>query len=185
MFQPYLESLQNAGRRFAEESSLDSPWVCKTGLWPGPAGPEAAVLKLLKPHWSQDLRESIISTSEIFFSVWVDEEAVKRGGVHYNLHALKLRQMSAYALESRKFASAFRAAFGSRSNGWPGVTMAFGPQILFQGFVKCPPRRVEEATLTLLRKFMPLGTLVDDLLARAAKRSPLSPRVPLAAAGVC
>lgn len=134
--------------------------------------PQAAVLKLHRAHWCQAPADSMSSASEIFFSVWVDEAAVKKGGLHYNLHALKLRGMAGYALESRKFASAFRAAFGPRSAGWPDVKMAYGPQTLFQGFVKCSPARVQAAAVSLAKHFIPLGSIVDDLLARAVvKRS--------------
>lgn len=172
MFQPYLESLEGAARRIAQDPSFGSSWQCRTGLWPEPAMPQAAVLKLHRAHWSQAPADSLSAASEIFFSVWVDEEAVKKGGLHYNLHALKLRGMAGYNLESRKFASAFRAVFGPRSTGWPGVKMAYGPQTLFQGFVKCPPARVEAAALSLAKKFIPLGSIVDDLLARAAVKRP-------------
>ncbi len=169
MFPTYLESLDQASLRIATDPAFDSSWLCKTGLWPDKVNPKAAVLKLLKRHWSQDAEDTLGSTSGFFFSVWIDDAAIKKGGLHYNLHALKLRQLADHKLESRKFALAFRAAFGPRSESWPGVTMAFGPQTLFQGFVRCQPKRFESVAFSLARKLVPLGTVIDDLLAGAAK----------------
>lgn len=99
----------------------------------------------------------------------MDAPAIAKGGLHYNLHALKLRQLPGYRLESRKFATAFRDAFHSTPAIWPEVATQFGPQTLFQGFAVCPPDQIEETTFTLATKFAPLGDLVDQLLADAAK----------------
>lgn len=168
MFESHLESLENARRQIIKEHSQDASWVCTAGLWPDAHAPQAAVLKFFKPHWLQEPpNSSPPAVAGIFFSVWIDDDAMDKRGVHYNLHALKLRQLAGHALESRKFASAFRALFAPCSAGWPAVKMAYGPQTLFQGFVKCSPARVEAAALGLVRKFIPLGAMVDDLLSRA------------------
>lgn len=92
-----------------------------------------------------------------------------KGGLHYNLHALKLRQLPGYRLESRKFEAAFRDAAAPMLADWPGVEMDFGPQTLFQGFASCPQERVEVVTVELARKFLPLAEVVDGLLAKAKK----------------
>lgn len=169
MFPTYLEPLERARQHIADDKTFGPSWLCKTGLWPDREHPKAAVMKLFKCHWSQDSPETIGSTSGFFFSVWIDDKAATKGGLHYNLHALKLRQLADHKLESRKFACAFRAAFGPRSDGWPGVTMAFGPQTLFQGFVRCKPQRFEGVAYGLAKKFLPVGKIIDELLDSAFK----------------
>ena len=154
MLTSYVEPFLQASQRLMDDSSWDSAWVCKAGLWPDAVAPMAVVLKLLKQHWSPDPRDSIASTAGIFFSVWVDEPAISRGGVHYNLHALKLRQLTNYTIEGRKFAAEFRARFASLNMDWPEVETAFGPQTLFQGFHRCPPEAVQGAVVELARLAM-------------------------------
>lgn len=175
MFSTYLESLEKARERIANDSAFGPAWNCRTGVWPDQDTPKAAVLKIFKSHWMPHLGDETIGTTVgIFFSVWIDEAAVKGRGLHYNLHALKLRHLPGYVLESRKFASAFRATFGPRTSGWPAVKMAFGPQTLFQGFAKCPMERAEIGAYNLARKFTSLGGVVDGLLKDAIKRPELA-----------
>lgn len=168
MLRTHLDSFQKARRRIVADGRFSHPWVCKTGLWPD-SNPKAVVLKLLKQHWAPDPSETIASTCGIFFSVWIDDSAIAAGGLHYNLHALKLRQLDGYRLESRKFASAFRDIFVPISAAWPEVDVGFGPQTLFQGFAKCPQNQVEETTVDLATKFAPLANVIDELLSKVAK----------------
>lgn len=168
ILESYLKSFCKAQRQITTDARFDDAWVCKTGLWPEAAAPQAAVFKLHKRHWSADPQGAVGNTTGIFFSVWVDEVAIAKGGLHYNLHALKLRQLSGYALESRKFAAAFREKATSMLTDWPEVETDFGPQTLFQGFVDCPAERVEKVTVELARKFVPLAEVVDGLLIKAA-----------------
>ncbi|HEY1048399.1 MAG TPA: hypothetical protein VGE39_01535 [Prosthecobacter sp.] len=170
MFSTYLESLEKARERITLDPAFGPAWLCRTGVWPDEDAPKAAVLKVFKAHWMADVQEEAVG---IFFSVWIDDDAVKGRGLHYNLHALKLRQLPGYVLESRKFASVFRATFGPRSSSWPSVKMAFGPQTLFQGFAKCPVERAEVGAYNLAKKFISLGSVVDGLLKNAVKRPEL------------
>ncbi len=123
------------------------------------------VLKLRQHHWSPELTDAIVSEIGIFFSVWIECDGGPEDRLHYNLHALKLRQLKPYRLESRKFARAFREAFSSRSAGWPNVRTDYGPQTLFQGFVVCPQSHIEEAATELTDRFAPLADVVNRLLA--------------------
>jgi hypothetical protein len=168
-FENYLNSLCKAQRRIVAEAGLSDVWVCKSGLWPEAAEPQAAVLKMHKRHWSPDPPEAVGNTTGIFFSVWMDKAAIAKGGLHYNLHALKLRQLSGYALESRKFAAAFRENAAPMLADWPEVETNFGPQTLFQGFVDCPAERVEVVTVELARKFVSIAEVVERLLTKAKK----------------
>lgn len=169
MLTVYLKSLRKAHRQIVADPRFGGAWVCKTGLWPEAVSPKAAVFKLHKRHWSPDSLEGAGNTTGIFFSVWVDEAAIAKGGLHYNLHALKLRQLPGYTLESRKFAVAFREAAAPMLADWAGVETDFGPQTLFQGFADCPVEQVEVVTVELARKFLPLAEVVDGLLAKAKK----------------
>jgi len=164
MLPDYLATFERARQRVSGASGFES-WICKAGLWPDAAAPSAVVLKLLKPHWSPDPREAIVSAAGIFFSVWIDEPALAKGGLHYNLHALKLRQLTGYALESRKFATSFRDRFQLAQDRWPNVSTAFGPQTLFQGFRECPISAFGSAIFDLAHSFVPLGEVVEKLLA--------------------
>lgn len=171
ILESYLKSFRKAQRQITTDARFDDAWVCKTGLWPEAAATQAAVFKLHKRHWSPDLEEVIGNKTGIFFSVWVDEVVIAKGGLHYNLHALKLRQLPGYRLESRKFAAAFRDAAAPMLADWSEVETDFGPQTLFQGFVSCPQERVEMVTVELAWKFVLLAEVVDGLVIKAAKEA--------------
>jgi hypothetical protein len=130
------------------------------------------VLKLLKRQWSNDVAETMVSTSGIFFSIWIDREALRKGRLRYNLHALKLRQLEGYSLESRKFAAAFRRVFSPRLQAWPNVKTEFGPQTLFEGFISIPPAGMESAIWRLAEAFLPVGKVIDGLLAGIPLKAP-------------
>ncbi len=169
MLASLLSSLSLVRQRIEGDPALNSKWMCRTGFWPDHATPNAVVLKLLKPHWSDDAADVVAISTGIFFSVWVDDSALMRRGLHYNLHALKLRDLAKYNLQSRKFAAEFREHFEPLREQWPAVSVSYGPQTLFQGFVGCTEDEVEATAYDLVRMFIPLGSIVDSLLARAAK----------------
>lgn len=168
MLEAFQEPFQNAAEAVAKASWFADIWLCKCGLWPDEARPKAVVFKLLKPHWRNDAR----SEPGLFFSVWVDEELAVKGRLKYNVHALKLRQLTGYALESGKFATAFREGFEREQNAWPNVSVDFGPQTLFEGFVETALPAVESQIVSLASAFHPLGKRIDDLLAQSEKPKP-------------
>jgi hypothetical protein len=164
-FEDFQEVFQRIRRRVLDDPRFREDFVCKAGLWPDAEEPGAVVLKLLKRHWSNDVAETMVSTSGIFFSIWIDREALRKGRLRYNLHALKLRRLDGYSLESRKFATAFRRAFSPMLQAWPNVKMEFGPQTLFEGYVAIPAAEMEPAIWKLVEAFLPLGKVIDCLLA--------------------
>lgn len=109
------------------------------------------VLKIDKPAWNN--RGEVAIPGEIFFSIWMKE----KGRLCYNIHALKLRHLTAYKLQSREFAVAFRARFDS--GGWPNVSMDFGPQTLMQGWITSEGE-IDE----LIERFCGMHSLIDELL---------------------
>ncbi len=114
------------------------------------------VLKIDKPHWHN--RGEVDIPGEIFFSIWVG--TVSR--INYNIHALKLRHLTAYRLQSRDFATAFRASFNPA--GWPNISTDFGPQTLMQGWIPDDGNLDE-----LIVKFVETHQLIDELLKEKMK----------------
>lgn len=129
------------------------------GSWLG-----SSVLKVRKLRWSDDQRGSGPTHAGIFFSVWVEEKGLKQNRALYNIHALRLRSLSAYALQSREFAAAFRARFASQQTRWPHVSIEHGPQTLMQGWIALDEDRLEEEAVKLVQLFIPLSDTIDDLL---------------------
>jgi len=158
--------LNAQGRVQALPWSSRDAWVCKAGLWQVGRSAPCAVLKLLKTHWSPDSSHSVGNTCGIFFSVW--QEAASEHRLIYNIHALKLRALPGYKLESRKFAAAFRERFAARQRDWPGVRTDFGPQTLMQGDVAVSPQQLEVTIMDLTERFLPLAPILDNLLAACA-----------------
>jgi hypothetical protein len=147
-------------------------WLCKTGLWPAPETPKCLVLNLLKPHWTSDSPDVISNTCGIFFSAWIDVDVGSsrpNRRLRYNIHALKLRGMPGYKLESRKFAEEFRSGFDAVRLPWPNLTLDHGPQTLMEGFVEVAAPSCEAELVGLAMRFDPVAPLIDQLLAKAKK----------------
>ncbi len=169
LFNCYFRPFAQAQARIRYEPWFADDWVCKTGWSPSHAKPECVVFKLRRAHWSNDPTAAVRNASGLFFSVWVDEQFAAAGRMHYNIHALKLRQLEGYALESRKFAAAFRAGFRPYKKHWPKVRTDFGPQTLMQGWVKASPEESVKIILRLAENFQPLAELIEGLLEKHAR----------------
>lgn len=131
----------------------------RAGLWL-----DSAVLKVTKPGWGAASAPAAAAHGEIFFSVWIEEKGLKQKRVFYNIHALRLRKLEAYALQSREFAAAFRAQFAPVSRAWPNVAVNYGPQTLMQGWIEWDETRLADDLVALTERFLPLGAVVDGLL---------------------
>lgn len=125
---------------------------------------DSTVLKLQKRRWTLAARAATASEAGIFFSVWLDEKSLKQHRVRYNIHALKLRTIPGFALQSREFAAAFRSAFSSVSREWPHVSTDYGPQTLMEGWIPSDPEKIEAEVAALIRRFLPLADVIDQLL---------------------
>lgn len=123
-----------------------------------------AVLKLQKPAWAENPPPSTVENPGIFFSIWIDAKSLRQQRILYNIHALKLRHLSAYALESREFAAAFRREFAPTAARWPSVSVDFGPQTLMQGWIPLVESTLEADVTHLARRFLPLARTIDALL---------------------
>ncbi len=110
-------------------------------------------LKLDKANWHN--RGEVIIPGEIFFSIWLDE----KDRMNYNIHAFKLRHLTAYKLQSRKFAEDFRNHLQSKMQKWPNVSVEYGPLTLMQGWIK------DESQIDdLIAEFISIHQMIDILL---------------------
>ena len=129
---------------------------------------DSDVLKLFKRHW-------IVETAPgcgIFLSFWIDDDAARRGRIHYNIHALKLRALPGHTIQSREFAAAFRATFAPRPDaaGFPNLTLDHGPQTFLQGWIPLVPKTLESDVTALAERLISLAPLIDTLLAQRSAR---------------
>lgn len=139
-------------------------WICKNDVCAAPNGVACRVLKLLKAHWSDDDPRLIGNETGVFFSLWIEADDASQ--LHFNIHALKLRRLRKYALESRKFAEAFRRAFEPLRPQWPPHRVDFGPQTLMEGNVPwdAVPDPGELQLVNLADRFVDIAGLIDELL---------------------
>jgi hypothetical protein len=121
------------------------------------------VLKIYKESWTNPSKDPVTSPSRIFFSIWVDPANEQK--LFYNIHALKLRQLKGYKIESRKFAETFRKEFKGFSHNWENVSINFGPLTLMQGFVALKPENFQTEVLRLSNNFLEIEHLIDKTLA--------------------
>ena len=133
--------------------------ICKQGFYKN-----CFVLKLQKPHWTNDPMDQVHNHSGIFFSVWIDEKAARSHRASYNIHAFKLRELRGHSIGSRDFADAFRKSFAAMRKAWPNVSTDYGPQTLMEGWIEFRPDQCEIAILALLERFSHTAPLIDRLL---------------------
>jgi len=130
---------------------------------------ESVVLKMYKRSWANPLQDPITSESRIFFSVWMNDSAIKDRKLFYNIHALKLRKLKGYVIESRKFAETFRAKFKKFEYKWENVSVKFGPLTLMEGWVTIDLENFEDQIMALANNFLEIQGLVDETLVRFEK----------------
>lgn len=139
---------------------------CHTGEWL-----ESVVFKLQKAAWANSALEAGPTDEGIFFSIWIHAPALRERRALYNVHALKLRKLAAYKLQSRKFADAFRQRFAPFRASWPNVSIDHGPQTLMQGWIEIDPAHFERDVKTLAERFAAQHGIIDALLAPHKKPS--------------
>lgn len=121
---------------------------------------DCVFIKLYKTAWANPSPNLLTSPSRIFFSVWINYNDSSK--LYYNIHALKLRHLKGYKIESRKFADKFRTAFKPFEKVWPNVSTIFGPLTLMQGY--CSAASLKPIALKLCRNFISIHHLVDETL---------------------
>jgi hypothetical protein len=125
---------------------------------------DSVFIKLYKKNWASNPQEALTAESRIFFSVWINDDTIKSQKVMYNIHALKLRNLKGYSIQSRKFAEIFREVFKTYEDKWPNVSTNHGPLTLMEGFVNLDS--FEEEVLKIANTFFDIEHLIDDTLAQ-------------------
>ncbi|MGY0039664.1 hypothetical protein [Pedobacter sp. NJ-S-72] len=127
-------------------------------------------LKLYKRSWANLHEEPLTARSRIFFSIWMSDDVHNEQKIFYNIHALKLRELRGYKIESKKFAELFRSYFKPLENQWPNVSLKFGPLTLMEGWVKTDADNFKHEVLKLASNFLKISQLVDDTLVNFSKK---------------
>jgi hypothetical protein len=123
------------------------------------------VLKLQKKGWSSTALHENPIHSGIFFSIWLTEQDLEKSVFNYNIHALKLRELEGYNIKSREFADDFRSAFATDRSSWKNISVSYGPLTLMQGYLPLVQESFEKDVDALVKKFIPLCPIIDQLLA--------------------
>lgn len=96
----------------------------------------------------------------------MNEATLAEEKLFYNIHALKLRQLHGYKIESRKFADTFRALFKTLEDQWPNVSTQFGPLTLIEGWLPLDIPSLPHQLTRLADIFLTLEPLIDITLSR-------------------
>lgn len=125
---------------------------------------DSVFLKLYKESWANPFENPLTAESRIFFSVWINDAAIRDHIIFYNIHALKLRKLKGYKIESRKFADTFRKSFRPFQYQWKNVSVDFGPLTLMEGSLETNASNLQHNILELARNFLEIEHLVDEAL---------------------
>lgn len=155
----YLENFQNAANRLDQKILNEKSIDVAVGIYL-----DSVVIKLYKKSWSGNPQEALTSESRIFFSIWINDDTLKKQRMMYNIHALKLRKLKGYTIESRKFAESFRKSFKIHEEKWPNVTTKHGPLTLMEGWITLDLKNFQEDILKLTSNFLEIEHLIDDTL---------------------
>jgi hypothetical protein len=145
--------------RFDERQSGRDGLICKQGFYK-----DCFVLKLQKASWTNDRMDQVPNKTGVFFSIWMNEKPASKSLANYNIHALKLRQLTGYSITSRDFANDFRNSFASMHAAWPNVSVDYGPQTLMEGWIEVDLKSFEKDMLALMERFKQVSPLIDRLL---------------------
>jgi hypothetical protein len=159
-FTNYLHKFQKAADHLDRKLLAEKQIEAAVGIYL-----DSVFLKLYKKSWANQFQDPLSSESRIFFSVWVNDSTIAEQKIFYNIHALKLRQLKGYAIESRKFADTFRASFRSFEQQWQNVSVKFGPQTLMQGWAKVDVENFQGEILEFANNFLEIAYLIDNNLA--------------------
>jgi hypothetical protein len=127
---------------------------------------DSVVLKLYKNSWTNNPQEPLTAKSRIFFSLWVSDSTIAKQKIMYNIHALKLRELKGYKIQSRKFAETFREDFKEYEQEWQNVSVNHGPLTLMEGSIKLDLENFQEEVLKLANNFLKIEHLIDQTLNR-------------------
>lgn len=160
----YLEIFKNAANLIDKKQLAKHGLELSVGLYD-----DSVFLKLYKLSWTNKNENPLTAETRIFFSVWISDFDVTKDRLPYNIHALKLRKLQGYHIESKKFADNFRLAFKQFEQFWPNVSTNFGPLTLMQGWEKMESAQLETQIAKLALQFLDIEHLIDDTLTNFKK----------------
>lgn len=158
-FKNYLDKFEKASKAIDKKLLANNGLEIQTGIWL-----DSVVLRLQKKHWANKPDENPHSGSAIFMGIWLDKKAIADNKLNYNIHALRLRQLKGYKLQSRAFATSFREKFKEFENRWENVSVQFAPQTLMEGWVELNFQTLQKDVSELCAKFLEIEYLVDQTL---------------------
>ncbi|GAB2976876.1 hypothetical protein GCM10027049_09780 [Mucilaginibacter puniceus] len=123
----------------------------------------SVVLKIQKKAWLNQSPKAKPFVESVFFSVWVNDDTLQKNRLYYNIHALKLRELKSFRIQSRGFAEEFRKQFKDHANKWPNVSTNYGPLTLMEGWVSLDDN-LENNISNLANNFLDIAYIIDDLL---------------------
>ena len=158
-FKQYIDTFQSVADK------IDSVVLNKTQM-------EVAVgeimnsvfLKLYKSSWTSSSEDPLHAEARIFFSIWIDDSALDKQRIYYNIHALMLRALKGFSIESRKFAHRFRTHFKIYEDQWQNLRLQHGPQTLMQGWIQYDEENFQHDILKLVNQFLEIEYLIDKTL---------------------
>lgn len=124
----------------------------------------SAFLKLYKKSWANPFQDPLKAETRIFFSIWLNDSTIDKQKLFYNIHALKLRHLKGYSIQSRKFAEAFRENFKLYEHSWQNVRLNFGPLTLMEGWLNIDFDNFQNDIISLANNFLKIEHLIDDTL---------------------
>jgi len=121
-------------------------------------------LKLYKKSWTNPFQDPLTADTRIFFSIWLNYASINNQKIFYNIHALKLRHLKGYSIQSRKFANTFRESFKNYAHEWQNISMNFGPLTLMEGWHKIDLENFQSDIVNLSNSFLKIEHLIEDTL---------------------
>jgi hypothetical protein len=160
----YLDKFQKSANQLDQRRLGQNQMEYKVGVWL-----RSVALKMQKKSWLNTSPTARPFEESIFFSVWLNDKAIRENRLYYNIHALKLRQLTGYSIKSREFAAGFRSRFKAFEKNWPNVSLQFGPLTLMEGWIGIDGQNFENQILELAHQFLEIGFIIDDLLEERKK----------------
>lgn len=155
----YLENFQKIADQLDQKLLNEKSIEVSVGIYL-----DSVVIKLYKKSWAGNVKEPLTAQSRIFFSIWVNDQTIAKQKIMYNIHALKLRELKGYAIQSRKFAEVFREDFKGHEQNWQNVSINHGPLTLMEGWLKLDLESLQEDVLKIAYAFLETEHLIDNTL---------------------
>jgi hypothetical protein len=157
----YLENFQKVADQLDQKLLREKSIEVSVGIYL-----DSVFIKLYKKSWTNNPQEALTAESRIFFSLWVNDSTIEKQKIMYNIHALKLRKLKGYSIQSRKFAELFREDFKDYTHKWQNVSVNHGPLTLMEGWVKLDLETFQDEILKMAYNFLEIENLIDKTLER-------------------